>query len=370
MCSEVRWWLRKAWSQRYITLSGLVLKGTSCVQGTRPSVFKVKNIFKLLWAQVQKSLKHSSLSRTQKQMCVCTSTYQCRWVHIHVYFCICEWSGEGEYNMFYILSASKMSGSHTNSNKLLYDSVPHGLVCLNLNHGNDRWDSATGVFNSKFSGSRWSDFDQRSIREITTSVLFCCFTMLYPFRSSWGFLACKMCKIIVSSWTISRQRACARVNIQQMLCNLFCIKTVFLTSDRESTETEGGRGSGQEQTACLQRAKEWVNLFLNLEKYSISFTDTIYILCHFFLLCVRVYVAECPPLGMESHKVQSDQLSSSSMSQYHLAPQRGRLNMQVCINQCQMVLVWTCTYTTASLTYNQLPWNKYELLWQPLFYIF
>lgn len=32
---------------------------------------------------------------------------------------------------------------------------------------------------------------------------------------------------------------------------------------------------------------------------------------------------------MESHKVESDQLSASSMSQYNFAPQRARLNMQV-----------------------------------------
>ncbi|XP_074526302.1 adipocyte enhancer-binding protein 1 [Halichoeres trimaculatus] len=37
---------------------------------------------------------------------------------------------------------------------------------------------------------------------------------------------------------------------------------------------------------------------------------------------------KCPPLGMESHKIESDQLSASSMSQYIFAPQRARLNMQ------------------------------------------
>ncbi|XP_062272813.1 inactive carboxypeptidase-like protein X2 isoform X1 [Scomber scombrus] len=37
---------------------------------------------------------------------------------------------------------------------------------------------------------------------------------------------------------------------------------------------------------------------------------------------------KCPPLGMESHKIQPDQLSASSMSQYYFAPQRARLNMQ------------------------------------------
>ncbi|XP_049906199.1 inactive carboxypeptidase-like protein X2 [Epinephelus moara] len=37
---------------------------------------------------------------------------------------------------------------------------------------------------------------------------------------------------------------------------------------------------------------------------------------------------KCPPLGMESHKIEPDQLSASSMSQYIFAPQRARLNMQ------------------------------------------
>lgn len=37
---------------------------------------------------------------------------------------------------------------------------------------------------------------------------------------------------------------------------------------------------------------------------------------------------KCPPLGMESHKIEPDQLTASSMSQYHFAPQRARLNMQ------------------------------------------
>uniref|UniRef100_A0A669DK95 AE binding protein 1 n=1 Tax=Oreochromis niloticus TaxID=8128 RepID=A0A669DK95_ORENI len=41
----------------------------------------------------------------------------------------------------------------------------------------------------------------------------------------------------------------------------------------------------------------------------------------------KVFV-KCPPLGLESHKVEPDQLSASSMSQYHFAPQRARLNMQ------------------------------------------
>ncbi|XP_017162096.1 inactive carboxypeptidase-like protein X2 isoform X1 [Poecilia reticulata] len=44
----------------------------------------------------------------------------------------------------------------------------------------------------------------------------------------------------------------------------------------------------------------------------------------------RVYKEpkKCPPLGMESHKIESDQLTASSMSQYTFSPQRARLNMQ------------------------------------------
>ncbi|XP_068460764.1 inactive carboxypeptidase-like protein X2 [Clinocottus analis] len=37
---------------------------------------------------------------------------------------------------------------------------------------------------------------------------------------------------------------------------------------------------------------------------------------------------KCPPLGMESRKIEPDQLSASSMSEYSFAPQRARLNMQ------------------------------------------
>lgn len=48
---------------------------------------------------------------------------------------------------------------------------------------------------------------------------------------------------------------------------------------------------------------------------------------------VFVSVPECPPLGMESHKIEGDQLTASSMSQYRFAPQRARLNMQVHKNQ-------------------------------------
>uniref|UniRef100_G3PDE7 AE binding protein 1b n=1 Tax=Gasterosteus aculeatus aculeatus TaxID=481459 RepID=G3PDE7_GASAC len=41
-----------------------------------------------------------------------------------------------------------------------------------------------------------------------------------------------------------------------------------------------------------------------------------------------VQIWKCPPLGIESHKVEPDQFSASSSSQYYFAPQRARLNMQ------------------------------------------
>ncbi|MEQ2235625.1 hypothetical protein ILYODFUR_004200, partial [Ilyodon furcidens] len=38
---------------------------------------------------------------------------------------------------------------------------------------------------------------------------------------------------------------------------------------------------------------------------------------------------KCPPLGLESHRVEDDQLLASSQSHHGFAAQRGRLNMQV-----------------------------------------
>uniref|UniRef100_A0A672YE99 Si:ch1073-459j12.1 n=1 Tax=Sphaeramia orbicularis TaxID=375764 RepID=A0A672YE99_9TELE len=47
--------------------------------------------------------------------------------------------------------------------------------------------------------------------------------------------------------------------------------------------------------------------------------------CHVSAVCPR---PQCPPLGLESHKVEPDQLSASSAAQYRYAAQRARLNMQ------------------------------------------
>lgn len=38
---------------------------------------------------------------------------------------------------------------------------------------------------------------------------------------------------------------------------------------------------------------------------------------------------ECPPLGLESHRVEDDQILASSMSHHGFSALRGRLNMQV-----------------------------------------
>uniref|UniRef100_A0A671VN55 AE binding protein 1 n=1 Tax=Sparus aurata TaxID=8175 RepID=A0A671VN55_SPAAU len=60
---------------------------------------------------------------------------------------------------------------------------------------------------------------------------------------------------------------------------------------------------------------------------NIAYTLLIQLITYHSILSI-VYVAECPPLGMESHKIEPDQLTASSMSQYSFAPQRARLNMQ------------------------------------------
>uniref|UniRef100_A0A671VLH0 AE binding protein 1 n=1 Tax=Sparus aurata TaxID=8175 RepID=A0A671VLH0_SPAAU len=64
-----------------------------------------------------------------------------------------------------------------------------------------------------------------------------------------------------------------------------------------------------------------------LKLENIAYTLLIQLITYHSILSI-VYVAECPPLGMESHKIEPDQLTASSMSQYSFAPQRARLNMQ------------------------------------------
>ncbi len=47
--------------------------------------------------------------------------------------------------------------------------------------------------------------------------------------------------------------------------------------------------------------------------------------CSYALSCLL----ECPPLGLESHRVEDDQILASSMSHHGYSALRGRLNMQV-----------------------------------------
>ena len=64
---------------------------------------------------------------------------------------------------------------------------------------------------------------------------------------------------------------------------------------------------------------------------------------------VCVFLSECPPLGLESHRVEDDQLLASSQSHHGFAAQRGRLNMQVW-------LVFRKNEESALKT-----WKKYDL---------
>lgn len=42
----------------------------------------------------------------------------------------------------------------------------------------------------------------------------------------------------------------------------------------------------------------------------------------------------CPPIGLESHRIEDDQILASSMLRHGLGAQRGRLNMQVRVAPC------------------------------------
>ncbi|KAF7242137.1 Adipocyte enhancer-binding protein 1 [Varanus komodoensis] len=44
-------------------------------------------------------------------------------------------------------------------------------------------------------------------------------------------------------------------------------------------------------------------------------------------------ICECPPIGMESHRIEDDQILASSMLRHGLGAQRGRLNMQAGANE-------------------------------------
>ncbi|KAL6096437.1 aebp1 [Pungitius sinensis] len=83
-----------------------------------------------------------------------------------------------------------------------------------------------------------------------------------------------------------------------------------LASKKQEEEEERARKEKAEKSARLR--KEWEEEEEErLKKISIP-----------------VELKKCPPLGLESHRVEDDQLLASSQSEHGLAAHRGRLNMQ------------------------------------------
>ena len=179
----------------------------------------------------------ASWTTNNKQICLCT--YMHPYVNfMHMYVCWCMCIQSVTYNMFYTPTVGKPSGSRTPGTE---------VHCQNMNNDGDKWD-----FSSIVNSLRQDDLSlirapSETGKEITTSGIFFSFFLL---PLSFCRLLANVVKHIMSSWIISGQRE----EIFRQV-GAFCIKTVFfLTSTRESTEAEGGRGAGQEQTPCLQRA--------------------------------------------------------------------------------------------------------------------
>lgn len=104
-----------------------------------------------------------------------------------------------ELNMFHIPTVSKTYGSHATSNKLACQCDTQVGVFQNINDDNDRWDSVV-FFNSKPSGSRWSELcSEHSGLGGKLEHLGCFTTAFQPPSSSWGLLAYQICKIMMSS---------------------------------------------------------------------------------------------------------------------------------------------------------------------------
>lgn len=107
-----------------------------------------------------------------------------------------------------------------------------------------------------------------------------------------------------------------------------------------------------------ERARNRPRVFKEPKSKSVQSWETLYELIWFtwslnILCCMSA--TECPPLGMESHKIEPDQLSASSMSQYSFTPQRARLNMQV-HNQS-----WSASLNTAITYIQDRRWHKHQL---------
>lgn len=61
-----------------------------------------------------------------------------------------------------------------------------------------------------------------------------------------------------------------------------------------------------------------------------------------FCICCFLSLPECPPLGMESLRVDDNQIQASSYQRRGLGPHRGRLNIQVGldVDQTSIHLCW------------------------------
>lgn len=126
------------------------------------------------------------------------------------------------------------------------------------------------------------------------------------------------------------RRTKTRTSVFDSFKRCFFLLLFLFFLNRESAETEGGRGASAEQTSRLQRAKKYESKKFGFLHDFCEHTHLQVVPFTLLYLCLCLCSpAECPPLGMESHKIDADQLTASSMSQYHFAPQRARLNMQV-----------------------------------------
>lgn len=66
----------------------------------------------------------------------------------------------------------------------------------------------------------------------------------------------------------------------------------------------------------------------------------------------------CPPIGLESHRIEDDQILASSMLRHGLGAQRGRLNMQVRVTPSAQPMGHGDTLTHIPLTAPQAGTNE------------
>lgn len=92
----------------------------------------------------------------------------------------------------------------------------------------------------------------------------------------------------------------------------------------------GGRGRGEtEADFSASKTKRFESLSDMTPRINeVSGVSTICFILVPEDLCL-FFPSDCPPLGLESHRVEDDQLLASSQSHHGFSAQRGRLNMQV-----------------------------------------